>query len=253
MLAYSSIAHGGYLLVALVGRQRRRPGVDPVLPARLRGHQPRRVRDDRAARQPREAAEILDDYKGLWHASPSMAGLLTIFLLSLGGFPPTAGFVAKWYVFSAAVAAGPVRPGDRRRAHQRRLRLLLPARRRDDVHDGYARSRRARRARRAPRWSRCRSRRLFSSTWACCRRGSSTWRRGRSPACSREEGRRQKTEARTANPRAVRLLAAEEPPSRYVLLTSSCAIACKPCRGPDLRPRRPCAGRAPGDRARSGR
>jgi NADH-quinone oxidoreductase subunit N len=31
---------------------------------------------------------------------------MTIFLLSLGGFPPTAGFIAKWYVFSAAVAAG---------------------------------------------------------------------------------------------------------------------------------------------------
>ena len=31
---------------------------------------------------------------------------MTIFLLSLGGFPPTAGFVAKWYVFSAAVKAG---------------------------------------------------------------------------------------------------------------------------------------------------
>jgi NADH-quinone oxidoreductase subunit N len=31
---------------------------------------------------------------------------MTIFLLSLGGFPPTAGFIAKWYVFSAAVGAG---------------------------------------------------------------------------------------------------------------------------------------------------
>ena len=31
---------------------------------------------------------------------------MTIFLLSLGGFPPMAGFVAKWYVFSAAVKAG---------------------------------------------------------------------------------------------------------------------------------------------------
>ena len=50
--------------------------------------------------------EHLDDYKGLWHSSPIMAGLLAVFLLSLGGFPPTAGFVAKWYVFSAAVAAG---------------------------------------------------------------------------------------------------------------------------------------------------
>jgi NADH-quinone oxidoreductase subunit N len=31
---------------------------------------------------------------------------MTIFLLSLGGFPPLGGFVAKWYVFSAAIAAG---------------------------------------------------------------------------------------------------------------------------------------------------
>jgi NADH-quinone oxidoreductase subunit N len=30
---------------------------------------------------------------------------MTTFLLSLGGFPPTAGFIAKWYVFSAAVRA----------------------------------------------------------------------------------------------------------------------------------------------------
>jgi NADH-quinone oxidoreductase subunit N len=35
-----------------------------------------------------------------------MAALMTVFLLSLGGLPPTAGFVAKWYVFSAAVRAG---------------------------------------------------------------------------------------------------------------------------------------------------
>jgi NADH-quinone oxidoreductase subunit N len=31
---------------------------------------------------------------------------MTIFLLSLGGFPPTAGFIGKWYLFSAAVSAG---------------------------------------------------------------------------------------------------------------------------------------------------
>ena len=31
---------------------------------------------------------------------------MTFFLLSLGGFPPTAGFIAKWYVFSAAVGSG---------------------------------------------------------------------------------------------------------------------------------------------------
>ena len=40
------------------------------------------------------------------HEHPVLAGLMTVFLLSLGGFPPLAGFIAKWYVFSAAVKAG---------------------------------------------------------------------------------------------------------------------------------------------------
>ena len=43
------------------------------------------------------------DFAGLWRERPGLAALLTIFLLSLGGFPPTVGFVAKWYIFSAAV------------------------------------------------------------------------------------------------------------------------------------------------------
>jgi NADH-quinone oxidoreductase subunit N len=46
------------------------------------------------------------DYAGLSTEHPGLAALMTIFLLSLGGFPPTAGFVAKWYIFSAAVKAG---------------------------------------------------------------------------------------------------------------------------------------------------
>ncbi len=106
MLAYSSIAHGGYLLVALAaGDEMGRAsilfylvvyavtnvGAFAVL----------------ALLSTRDAPmEHLGDYRGLWHSSPVVAGLLAIFLLSLGGFPPTAGFVAKWYVFSAAVAAG---------------------------------------------------------------------------------------------------------------------------------------------------
>ena len=43
---------------------------------------------------------------GLWYSRPALAGLMTVFLLSLGGLPPTAGFVSKWYIFSAAVRAG---------------------------------------------------------------------------------------------------------------------------------------------------
>src|SRR4029077_887164 len=46
------------------------------------------------------------DYAGLWYEHPVLAGLMTVFLLSLGGFPPMAGFIAKWYVFTAAVKAG---------------------------------------------------------------------------------------------------------------------------------------------------
>jgi NADH-quinone oxidoreductase subunit N len=48
----------------------------------------------------------LRDFAGLWTARPGLAALMTVFLLSLGGFPPTAGFVAKWYIFSAAVERG---------------------------------------------------------------------------------------------------------------------------------------------------
>ena len=52
------------------------------------------------------ANDDLRDYAGLWHSHPALATLMTIFLLSLGGFPPTAGFIAKWYIFSAAVGSG---------------------------------------------------------------------------------------------------------------------------------------------------
>ena len=43
---------------------------------------------------------------GLGRRHPAVAAALTIFLLSLGGFPPTAGFVGKYYLFSGALAAG---------------------------------------------------------------------------------------------------------------------------------------------------
>jgi len=52
------------------------------------------------------ANDQLRDYAGLWNSRPGLAALMTIFLLSLGGFPPTAGFVSKWYVFNAAMGAG---------------------------------------------------------------------------------------------------------------------------------------------------
>jgi len=48
----------------------------------------------------------LSDYAGLASRRPWLAAAMAIFMLSLTGIPPTAGFVAKWYVFGAAVQAG---------------------------------------------------------------------------------------------------------------------------------------------------
>jgi NADH-quinone oxidoreductase subunit N len=106
MLAYSSIAHGGYLLVGLVAANQVGKaailfyllaysvtnlaafGVIALLGTRDRNN------------------DELRDYAGLWHSHPALAALMTVCLLSLGGLPPTAGFIGKWYIFSAAVSAG---------------------------------------------------------------------------------------------------------------------------------------------------
>lgn len=106
MLGYSSIAHGGYLLVAMVAANQLGKqailfyllsyavtnlaafGVIALLGTRDQGN------------------DRLQDYAGLWHTHPHLAALMTVALLSLGGLPPTAGFVAKYYIFIAAVSAG---------------------------------------------------------------------------------------------------------------------------------------------------
>jgi NADH-quinone oxidoreductase subunit N len=48
----------------------------------------------------------ISDYTGLARTNPVAAALMTLFLLSLAGIPPTAGFIAKVTVFSAAIDAG---------------------------------------------------------------------------------------------------------------------------------------------------
>lgn len=105
MLAYSSIAHAGYLLVALasgddVGRASILFYLVVYAITNLGAFAVLALLDAREA-----PMQTFDDYRGLWHRQPAMAALLAVFLLSLGGFPPFAGFVAKWYVFTAAVRA----------------------------------------------------------------------------------------------------------------------------------------------------
>jgi NADH-quinone oxidoreductase subunit N len=53
-----------------------------------------------------EERTSLDAYAGLARRSPGVAALMALFLLSLAGIPPTAGFIAKVTVFSAAIGAG---------------------------------------------------------------------------------------------------------------------------------------------------
>jgi NADH-quinone oxidoreductase subunit N len=106
LLAYSSIAHGGYLLVALVSANDVGKGAllfyllaYAVTNLGAFGVVSLLETGDRPHDQVR-------DYAGLWNDHPTLAVLMTIFLLSLGGFPPLGGFIAKWYVFTAAMQAG---------------------------------------------------------------------------------------------------------------------------------------------------
>jgi NADH-quinone oxidoreductase subunit N len=52
------------------------------------------------------AGESVDDFNGLARKSPWLAAAMLVFLLSLAGIPPTAGFVGKYFLFSAAMKAG---------------------------------------------------------------------------------------------------------------------------------------------------
>jgi NADH-quinone oxidoreductase subunit N len=106
MLAYSSIAHAGFVFTGLIAANDR--GVSGSLfylatygisvlgafavVSVVAGRDEQRVR--------------LSEYQGLFYDHPVLAGALTLFLLSLAGVPLTAGFVGKLVVFGAAIEAG---------------------------------------------------------------------------------------------------------------------------------------------------
>jgi NADH-quinone oxidoreductase subunit N len=106
MLAYSSVAHAGYLLVAMVAGKElggaalmyylvayglMNLGAFGVIIAVGRKGEPN---------------EEFSDFAGLGFRYPLLALAMTIFMLSLTGVPPLVGFTGKFYVFSAAVKAG---------------------------------------------------------------------------------------------------------------------------------------------------
>ena len=106
MLAYSSIAHAGYALVGLVTATKvggaallyylvvyafMNVGAFGVLIALGRRGEPN---------------EMLADFAGVGFRQPVLGLTMAVFMLSLAGIPPTAGFAGKFYLFSAAVDAG---------------------------------------------------------------------------------------------------------------------------------------------------
>ena len=109
LLAYSSIAHAGYLLVAIVAATRvPQTGIKAALVylvvyafmqfgafavvTLLRRHD--------------VIGEELKDLSGLFQRSPLAGSAMLLFMLSLGGIPPTAGFMGKFWLFSAAIDSG---------------------------------------------------------------------------------------------------------------------------------------------------
>ncbi|HST59039.1 MAG TPA: NADH-quinone oxidoreductase subunit N [Longimicrobium sp.] len=106
MLAYSSVAHAGYLLAAVLAGfsggaaallfylfiyTLMTAGAFGIVIANARGA------DERVT---------LEDYAGLARQKPLLAGMFSIFLLSLAGFPLTAGFLGKFYILRALVQGG---------------------------------------------------------------------------------------------------------------------------------------------------
>jgi NADH-quinone oxidoreductase subunit N len=105
LLAYSSIAHAGYLLMGFVVLSQAalqavmiylvfyylmNVGAFTVCQA---------VRD-------KTGGEMLSDFSGLGGREPWMAILMTVFLVSLTGLPPVAGFIGKFYIFYAVIEHG---------------------------------------------------------------------------------------------------------------------------------------------------
>ncbi|MFL5665121.1 MAG: NADH-quinone oxidoreductase subunit N, partial [Ktedonobacteraceae bacterium] len=106
MLAYSSIAHAGYLLIGVVVGGT--VGLSAILFyllcytfMNLGAFGVVSILE-----QTDNSGSSYKDIRGLWYRQPVVAGLLAFFMLALAGFPPMAGFAAKYYLFYAALQGG---------------------------------------------------------------------------------------------------------------------------------------------------
>jgi NADH-quinone oxidoreductase subunit N len=105
LLAYSSIAHAGYILVAFAALPNNGIPAAMFYTASYAAMNVGAFAVISHIGGEGERYVTLEDYEGLGRRSPLLAAILTIFLLSLIGIPITGGFFAKFYVFSAALQA----------------------------------------------------------------------------------------------------------------------------------------------------
>ena len=147
MLAYSSIAHAGYLLIGVVAGTSR--GVSAMLIYLLiySFMQLGAFTVVVLLRRRDVVGDELKDFSGLSFRNPFAAFAMLLFMLSLGGIPPTAGFMGKFWLFSAADRLRLCLAGGDRRAEQRDLALLLHPPRRlhvsEEGDDGIGADRRS--------------------------------------------------------------------------------------------------------------
>ena len=106
MLAYSSIAHAGYLLIGVTAAGFGVPGAKSTVIFYLVAYVATTLGAFTVASwvgRKGDECQNVDDWAGLARRRPAIALVMTLFMLSLGGFPPTGGFFAKFYLFRAAV------------------------------------------------------------------------------------------------------------------------------------------------------
>ncbi len=111
MLAYSSIAHAGYIMMAFVAYGN--PKVAPVAVASALFYLMTYLITNFGswgvviALEKEEGRGLeITDFAGLGRRRPALAAAMTIFMLSLAGVPPTLGLVGKFYLFRAVIAGG---------------------------------------------------------------------------------------------------------------------------------------------------
>jgi NADH-quinone oxidoreductase subunit N len=107
LLGYSSIAHAGFILIAVAASANSDSGLSAALFYMFAYLFTNLGAFAVVIAMEHKLGEgvLLEDYKGLAKEYPWLAVAMTLFMLSLAGVPPTIGFAAKFYVFRAAVEA----------------------------------------------------------------------------------------------------------------------------------------------------